>query len=150
MDNVVRGIADYFLTCRDRRDVDPTAIKPALLPYVYVLRVESAASAATPRLRVVLTGTKLDNAFGRAMNGRFLESFLHGPHGVDVVAGYRRCAETHQPIWMRQVARIYDRPPRYVEGAAIYLNPGYIYGGMVMGEAAAPFETAQFQQAFLR
>ncbi len=150
MDIRVRRIADYFLTCSDRSDVDPTDIAPALWPHIYVLRIEPDAPPGTPHLRVALTGTSLDATFGRSMTGRHLETFLHGPRGSEVIAGYLHCAQTGEPIWMRQVARLADRPGRYVEGVAVYLTPGYIYGGFVAGETANPREPAVLQTISLR
>ncbi|HWK46588.1 MAG TPA: hypothetical protein VNT30_17840 [Stellaceae bacterium] len=149
MDHRLRQIADYFLACKDRKDVDPTALGSALLPHIYVLRVERLPPQPL-KLRVSLTGTSLDTAFGRSLNGQFLESFLHGPRAVDVVRGFHHCADTREPVWMRQVARVAGRLPRYVEGVAIYLEPGYIYGGLVMGEFADEIDVAPFERISLQ
>jgi len=150
MDPRLRRIADYFLARTHRKDVDPIGLGSALLPHVYVLQVRPLSPPETRRLRVSLTGTSLDAAFGRSLNGQFLEDFLHGPRAADVVAGFHHCALTHEPVWMRQVARIKGRLPRCVEGIAVYLEPGFIYGGLVLGELADDVDMVPFQRMPLR
>jgi len=120
--------------------VDPVDIPPHILPLIYVLRIEQLPESGQIRLCVNLTGTKLDAAFGRSPKGKYMESFLHGPHGAKVMAGYHRCARTQEPLWMRQVVSLHHGPPRFIEGVAVYLSPGYIYGGLVIGDYTATTE----------
>jgi hypothetical protein len=80
-------------------------------------------------LRIRLVGSALDEAFCRPLRGHTLEEFIHGPRGNEVIASFHHCADTSEPIWMRQVVQMRDRAPRFVEGVAIYLKPERIYGG---------------------
>ena len=140
MDSILRRIADYLLAQNDSSTVDPVAIGPQLLPYVYILEVERDAEI---RLRIRLTGTALDNAFRRPLVGQFLEDFIHGPRGDDVIAAFHHCVQTHEPLWLRQVAQLKERAPRFVEGVAVYLEPDRIYGGLIIGNLSlASVETS--------
>lgn len=130
MDSCLRGLADYFLAQRDASAVDPARIDPELLPHVFILDVERDPAL---RLRIRLIGTTLDSAFQRPLLGHHLEEFIHGPRGADVIASFHHCAETKEPIWMRQVLQLKHRMPRFVEGVAVYLKPERIYGGLVFG-----------------
>ena len=46
---------------------------------------------------------------------------------------------------MRQVVRIRDRLPRFVEGVAVHLGPDRIYGGLIVGELPADVEEGSFE-----
>jgi hypothetical protein len=145
MDSRLQRLADLFVAYRSAAEVNPRDIDATLLPHVYVLDVESGSSSASTRLRVRLIGTALSAAFGRPLTGLYLEDFVHGPRAADVLAGFRDCAENDERVWMRQVVRIKDRAPRFVEGVAIPLAPARIYGGLLVGEfvensGAMPFE----------
>ena len=135
MDSILRRLADYLLAQNDSSTVDPVAIGPQLLPYVYILEVERDAEI---RLRIRLTGTALDTAFRRPLVGQFLEDFVHGPRGDDVIAAFHHCVRTHEPLWLRQVAQLKERAPRFVEGVAVYLEPDRIYGGLIIGNLSSP------------
>jgi hypothetical protein len=147
MDPRLQRIADYLACRHDREEIDPLSIAPALLPHFFILDIQNAAASEGPKLYIRLVGTALDMAFGRSVKGRFLEDFLHGPHSIDVLAGFYQCARDKQPIWMRQVVRIADRAPRFVEGVAFPVAPARIYGGLTLGEIGdsrlAGFESRQ-------
>ncbi|MBI3676695.1 MAG: PAS domain-containing protein [Proteobacteria bacterium] len=144
MDTKLRRLADYFLSVRDAAAVDPKDIDPALLPHIFILDIER--SDAAPRLRVRMTGTEIGHLFGRALEGGYMEKFLHGPRGGDVIAGFHDCADTHVPVWMRQVVRLPQKAPRFVEGVAVYLEPDRIYGGLVVGEVSRETAIASFER----
>jgi hypothetical protein len=143
LDPKLRKLADYFLAAKSAAAVSPKTIDPALLPHVFILDVEQGGAA----LRVRLAGTEFDRIFGRALEGLYMESFLHGPRGKDVLAGFHDCAKTHAPVWMRQVVRLPQKPPRCVEGIAIYLAPARIYGGLMVGELAIDDSAPSFERA---
>lgn len=134
LDPLLLRIAEYLATRRSRDEIDPIDIPPDLLPHLFVLEAEQGALPDTARLRVRLTGTSLDIAFGRSVKGCFMDDFLHGSHSASVMAGFRRCQVANEAIWMRQVVRISQRAPRYVEGVAFPVAPNLIYGGMRFGE----------------
>lgn len=135
-DPMLARIAGYLASRRVRREIDPVDIEPDLLPNLFLLVVETASAASAPRLRIRLTGTALDRAFGRCLKGCFLEDFLHGPRSADVLAGFHHCAAGGEAVWMRQVVKIGDRVPRFVEGIAFPVDPNLIFGGLAFGDVA--------------
>jgi hypothetical protein len=142
MDPKLRLIADHFAATKDAAAVNPRMIDPKLLPHLFILDIEGADAAI--RLRIRMTGTALGLALGHGLDGHYLEEFVHGPRGGDVIAGFHECARTHVPVWMRQMVCLPERLPRYVEGVAVYLAPERLYGGLVVGDgqpgAVAAFE----------
>lgn len=142
-DPLLSRIAQYLAGHRSRAAIDPTAIDPDLLPYFFVLQVDATGTA--PRLRIRLTGTALDLAFGRCLKGSHMEDFLHGRHSADVLAGFHRCAASNEALWMRQVVKIKERVPRFVEGIAFPVDPGLIYGGLVFGEVTGGSSANSFE-----
>jgi hypothetical protein len=136
MDIRLRRIADHLMALGDSAAFKPASIDLKLVPHLFVLGIERDTAKGTPSLRIRLIGTAIDDAFRRPLNGHLLEEYIHGPRGTDVIASFHHCADTHEPLWMRQVAHIQDRAPRFVEGVAIYLKPERIYGGLVVGEYA--------------
>lgn len=145
MNPALRQIADYMSGHKDRSRIDPIEIGSHLLPHLYILAVERSDTSEQLRLRIRLSGTALDRAFGRCVKGHYLEDFLHGSHSAEVLKGFHDCAKTYQPLWMRQVVEIAHRPPRYVEGIAFYIEPDLIYGGLVLGEVSGDHGAASFE-----
>ena len=133
MNGTLAELAKYLLSCRVREDFKPMSI-PALLKQVYILDVERGPNAHGTKFRIKLTGTGLDSIFGRAVSGRYLDEFIHGPRGAEVLAAYQQCAQDRAPCWMRQLVNIGNSPTRYVEGIMVYLDPQLIYGGLVAGK----------------
>jgi hypothetical protein len=130
MDSRLARIGSYLVRCASSAEFDPKSLT-ADLPHLFVLEIERAASL---RLRVKLTGTALDTALGRPLAGHYLDEFIHGPRGGEVLRGFQHCAQTRQALWMREVVEITDKPARFVEGVLVYLAPERIYGGLVFGE----------------
>jgi hypothetical protein len=143
MDQKLRKLAEYLVGRRIAADFNPSAVDPTALPHVFVLEIEPPEDV--PRLRIRLVGSALDTAFQRPLGGRYLEEFIHGPRGADVVEGFHHCALTHESIWMRQVVRFRDRMPRFVEGIGVYLEPARIYGGLVLGELPTDVPEGTFE-----
>lgn len=137
MDDRLDRIARYFLTRRSVDEVNPLALGPDLLPLLYALDVERNAPAEPAKLRIRLTGTAVDEMFGRKITGLHLDDFLHGPRSARVLYAFHCCARAFDSFWMRQVVRIADRAPRYVEGVAIHVAPNRIYGGLLHGEVSS-------------
>jgi hypothetical protein len=149
MDERLDGIAQYFLARSTIAEFNPASIDPKVLPHLFVLDVERDAGKRISGLRIRLTGTSLDHAFGRPLKGSRLEEFIHGPHSDGVLRGFHHCAETHEPVWMRQVVYLGDRRSRSIEGVAIYLEPERIYGGVIIGETVNRFGTESFEHKIL-
>jgi len=148
MNPILRDIADFLSNRGDGAPVDPLTVRPSLLPHLYILEVQRDDAGET-RLRVRLTGTALDRAFGRSLRGAFMEDFLHGPSSREVLHGFHTCARDHASLWMRQVVEIRDRPPRYVEGVVFFVEPNLIYGGLVLGEVVGDDDRPGFESALL-
>jgi hypothetical protein len=142
----LRQIADHLMTLVDSAAFCPASIGAKLLPHLFVLGIERDTSKRTALLRIRLVGTALDDAFRRPLRGYTLEEFIHGPRGNEVIASFHHCADTREPIWMRQIVHIRDKPPRFVEGVAIYLKPERIYGGLIVGEYAESCATDSFER----
>jgi hypothetical protein len=147
VDSILRRLADYLLAQDDSSTVDPAAIGPQLLPYVYILDIERDTHI---RLRIRLTGTGIDHVFRRPLVGHHLDEFIHGPRGGDVIASFHHCARTREPLWMRQIVHLKDRAPRFVEGVAVYLESDRIYGGLVVGDLSPPGAEPGFEHAVLK
>lgn len=145
IDPRLRQIADHFMTLGDSAAFSPASIGSKLLPHLFVLDIERDTAKRTPSLRIRLAGTALDDVFHRPLRGHTLEEFIHGPRGKEVIASFHHCADTSQPIWMRQIVHIRDKARRFVEGVAIYLKPERIYGGLVVGEYAGPSMVDSFE-----
>ena len=152
MEARLRQIADYLLVLRRAAEVNPLVISPNLLPHFFVLEIGRSQGERAIQLRIRLAGTAIDQYFGRRLVGHHLEDFVHGPRGGDVIEAFHRCAGTHEPLWMRQIAQLHSDElqttrsvPRFVEGVTIYLEPDRIYGGLIVGDAIVPFEPGTFQ-----
>lgn len=148
MNPILREIADFMSSHSSGSPIDPLTVRTALLPHFYILDVLRDAAGLT-RLRVRLTGTALDRAFGRSLRGQHMEDFLHGPRSQEVLRGFHTCAETRAPLWMRQVVEIRDRPPRYVEGVAFFVAPNLIYGGLMIGDVVGADDRPGFESCAL-
>ena len=149
MDARLRQIADYLLSHQRAHTIVPSTIGSKLLPHFFVLDVERAASGLAQNLRIRLTGTALDQIFGRPLVGRALEEFIHGPRGDKVIGGFHLCANKRTPTWMRQVVNLPNRVPRFVEGVAVFVEPERIYGGLIAGDVAGVFMAAGFVSAVI-
>ena len=149
MDIRLRQIADLLMALQDSTQFNPALIGAKLLPHLFVLDVERDTSSRPLQLRIRLVGTAIDSVFRRPLQGHFLEDFVHGPRGNEVIASYHHCAETGEAVWMRQVAHIKDRAPRFVEGVAIYLKPERIYGALIVGEYADSAAAESFERITL-
>ena len=148
MDQKLRVLADYLLTCGGVSDVNPRNIDAKALPHLFILTIERNAEGKLEGLRVRFTGTALDSAFQRKLVGSRLEDHVHGPRASDVLAAFHDCAETGRARWMRQVVHLEARSPRFVEGVAIRLTPERLYGGLIVGQLAKE-EDAGFESADL-
>src|SRR5258708_6514610 len=144
IDPRLRQVADHLMTLGDSATFSPASIGAKLLPHLFVLDIERDTTKRTASLRIRLVGTALDDVFHRPLRGRTLEEFIHGPRGKEVIASFHHCADTRQPIWMRQIVHIRDRAPRFVEGVAIYLKPERIYGGVGVGGCAGTSPGGRF------
>ncbi|MEQ1754944.1 MAG: PAS domain-containing protein [Micropepsaceae bacterium] len=87
MNPTLTELARYLTSCNTREDFKPMAI-PALLRHVYVLDIETDEGSGTPLFKIKLTGTSLDTIFGRALSGRHLHEFVHGPKAAEVMNTY--------------------------------------------------------------
>jgi hypothetical protein len=149
MDTRWRQIADHLLSKTWAGEFDPASISAKLLPDIFVLDVQRDSTGKTSHLRIRLVGTAIDQIFNRPLEGHAMEEYIHGPRGDDVLKALHHCADTREPVWMRQVVHIRDRVPRFVEGGAIYLQPERIYGGLVVGEVVGLSVAEGFERSKL-
>ena len=112
----LRQIADHLMTLGDSAAFSPASIGAKLLPHLFVLDIERDTSKRTALLRIRLAGTALDDVFRRPLRGHTLEEFIHGPRGNEVIASFHHCADTREPIWMRQIVHIRDRSAAFCRG----------------------------------
>ena len=150
MDTRLDRIAEYFVTRNTNAPVDPLTIAPDLLPHIFILAIEHGEPPQPNRLRVRLTGTALDAALGRRLVGHYLDEFIHGPRGAEVLDAFNRCAEDGKPIWMRQVASLNCDALRFVEAVAIRIGHDRLYGGLIVFEWAGKVDTPIFEYLSLR
>lgn len=143
MDHRLRRLSEQLGTKRRVAEFSPSSVDPDLLPHLFVLDIEPSANSV--RLKIRLVGTALDQAFQRQLQGHYLEEYIHGPRGADVLDSFHQCAMSRQPTWMRQVVRIRDHLPRFVEGAAFYLEPARLYGGLIIGELPTDVDEGSFE-----
>lgn len=150
MDNRLRQLADVLFVQVDAGLIEPANISGKILPHMFVLDIErDRIDPTTLQLRVRLTGTMVDQIVSRPTGGCVIEEFIHGPRGDSVIAGFHHCANTREPLWMRQVVLIEDKAPRFVEGIAIYLAPERICGGLVVGQLAGHLKSGAFERSVL-
>lgn len=143
MDQRLRRLSEHLRSKRRVAEFSPAGVDPDLLPHLFVLDIEPCMDLV--RLKIRLVGSALDQAFARPLQGHYLEDFIHGPRGGDVVEGFHLCAGTRQPMWMRQVVSIRERLPRFVEGVAFYLDPARLYGGLIVGELPTDVSEGSFE-----
>ena len=141
MNEILGRVRDYLLSRQSSADFEPKSLGAALTR-VFILDIERAPGLAAPRLRIRLKGSELDVAFGRPLVGQYLESFIHGPRGDEVIRGFHDCANDRQPLWMRQVVQLKDRAPRFVEGIVVYLAAERIYGALFVGTGALDLKSS--------
>ncbi len=149
VDPQLRQIADYLLAQTQAAQIDALVLGAKLLPLLYGLDIERNSAAIMRQLRIRLVGTAIEDVLGQALKGHLLEEYIHGPRGDQVIDGFHHCADTREPIWMRQVVQMPSGLPRFVEGVAIYLEPERIYGGLVIGEIADQSTPSSFERAAL-
>lgn len=116
MSPLLSRIAAHLKSMRQVSEFSPLEVDPDLLPHLFVIDIERAGGET--KLKVRLVGTALDAAFHRPTAGHYLEEFVHGPRGHEVIREFHNCASSRRPVWMRQIVRIGDQVPRFVEGVA--------------------------------
>jgi len=149
MDSRLRQLADQLFVQSDAGVIRPASIASNLLPHLFILDIEQLDVHPQLQLRIRLTGTAVDQIFGKPIGGRLLEEFVHGPRGDQVISGFHNCAKTHEPIWMRQIVHIQGKAPRFVEGIAIHLAPSRIVGGLVAGLVSTHAIASTFEREVL-
>lgn len=77
-----------------RADIDPVDI-PDLLPHIGFMEVHDSGR----RFRYRLVGTRLDEVYGEALSGRFLDEAAAGPHVQFLHGLYADCARRAAPVY---------------------------------------------------
>lgn len=150
MDSRLEQLASELFSQADAGMPNPAKIAPKLLPHMFVLDIErDKIDSKKLQLRVRLAGSAVDSIVGRPSKSMILESFVHGPRGDLVIDGFHHCANTREPLWMRQVVLIEGRLPRFVEGIAIYFEPERICGGLAAEDLMEELERGKFERQVL-
>lgn len=150
MDSRLEQLASELFSQADAGMPNPAKIAPKLLPHMFVRDIERGKIHSKKlQLRVRLAGSAVDSIVGQPSKSMVLESFIHGPRGNLVIDGFHHCANTHEPLWMRQVVLIEDKLPRCVEGIAIYFEPERICGGLVAEDLTEYLESGKFERQVL-
>jgi hypothetical protein len=87
-----------------RAAINPADI-PALLPYLFMIDVESAPR----RFRFRLIGTQVCTWAGRDITGMYLDDPAYGPRGPEIMRHYEEVVERGVPFYTEQPAQ---RPER--------------------------------------
>ena len=143
MDRRLKRLADHLRGKRRVTEFSADAVEAELAPHLFSLEIEPCFDLV--RLKIEAVGAAFDDAFHRPLVGHYLEDFIHGPRGADVVEAFHQCAVTRQPTWMRQVVRIRGHHPRFVEGIAVYLEPARLVGGLIIGELPTDVHEGSFE-----
>jgi hypothetical protein len=150
MDSRLEQLARELFSQADVGVLNPAEIGPRLLPHIFMLDIErDKIESKKLQLRVRLAGSAVDRIVGRPSKSMILENFVHGPRGSLVIDGFHHCANTHEPLWMRQVVLIEGKLPRFVEGIAIYFEPERICGGLVAEDLTEELTSGRFERQVL-
>ena len=150
MDSRLEQLASELFSQADAGVPNPAKIEPKLLPHMFMLDIErDKIDSKKLQLRVRLAGNAVDRIVGRSSKSMILENFVHGPRGSLVIDGFHHCADTHEPLWMRQVVLIEGKLPRFVEGIAIYFEPERICGGLVAEDLTEDLPSGRFERQVL-
>jgi hypothetical protein len=112
---VLRGLYTYWETVRgtrdvpDRRDIDPTAIPPSILPHLAMIEIFDG-----PRLKLRLVGTEIVRQHRRDNTGRFCDEFLSGPYLDYLNSCYVGLQRSRRPLFSESVFRHVDTNLRSV------------------------------------
>jgi hypothetical protein len=112
---VLRGLYGYWEAVRgardvpDRRDIDPTAIPPFILPNLAMIEICDG-----PRLKLRLVGTELVRQHRRDNTGRFCDEFLSGPYLDYLNSCYLELQRSRRPLFSESVFRHVDTHLRSV------------------------------------
>jgi hypothetical protein len=98
---ILAGLLAYWTARRqasgvgDKRDIDPTEIEPALLPFIGISEIE----AETARIRYRLVGTGIAQRHGADPTGKYLDDVLQGAYLDYLIGLHRECCASRRPIY---------------------------------------------------
>ena len=110
MTDDLRRLRDYWLEARgsrrmpSRHVIDPMEM-PGILPHVVLTDVFHDPL----RFRYRLIGTAITTLTGRDVTGSWLNQELYGDRTDNMLWTFRTCAETGEPVAVRQKAQFPDR-----------------------------------------
>jgi hypothetical protein len=87
----------------DRRDIDPTAMPPFILPHLAMIEIHDG-----PRLRLRLVGTEIVRQHRRDNTGRFCDEFVDGPYLDYLNSLYLQIQRSRLPVFSESVFRHVD------------------------------------------
>ncbi|HEY7610140.1 MAG TPA: PAS domain-containing protein [Alphaproteobacteria bacterium] len=106
-DPVLSALYRYWNRCRgqrrmpDRRDIDPLALGPALLPHVGLMDIVDGGA----RVRYRLLGTAIVERWGSDPTGKFMDEVMGGSYGEFIHSLYRRLVRARAPVFSESLFR---------------------------------------------
>jgi hypothetical protein len=85
----------------DRRDIDPLALGPKLLPHVGLMDIVDGGA----RVRYRLLGTAIVERWGSDPTGKFMDEVMSGSYSAYVHGLYRELARARAPVFSESVFR---------------------------------------------
>jgi hypothetical protein len=106
-DPVLGALHRYWNRCRgarrvpDRRDIDPIALGPKLLPHIGLMDIVEGGA----RVRYRLLGTAIVERFGSNPTGKFMDEVMGGSYSEYIHGLYREMLRAHAPVFSESVFR---------------------------------------------
>ncbi len=85
----------------DRRDIDPLALGPALLPHVGLMDIIDGGK----RVRYRLLGTKIAERWGSDPTGRYMDEVMSGSYSEYIHGLYRDLVRARAPVFSESLFR---------------------------------------------
>jgi hypothetical protein len=113
----------------DRADIDPTEMRPDLLPYLFIVELVGAP----PCWRFRLAGTRLVNRLGLDPTGRFVGDVLGPVYGRYVVALDDEVRDRRLPLYTESEFRVDGEEPSLTKRMLVPLTAGGSDVAMILG-----------------
>ncbi|WP_374377912.1 PAS domain-containing protein [Dongia sp.] len=104
-----------------RADIDASEI-PGLLPHIWMIEIERPGDCNVRRLRVRLAGTRIENVYGRALSGLYLEEMDWGTYSPRILNSLTRMADEGIGHFLDAAAMVQPRLSRRVRRLGLPLS----------------------------
>ena len=130
MDARLRAIVRYFQSCPLLADADLAGLARELHPHVFICRKSSSTSGGIT-FSFVHLGGRLERELRRSCLKETPGPLCPDILGAAALAALKDCAVSRSAIWLREAATTSDQSGRFIELAAVALEPGHICGGIL-------------------